>query len=532
MELRDYIKIVRRRWRIIASTLLVVVALASLATFQTTPQYESQARLFVSTADQSTSAAYQGGLLANQRVTSYADLVNGQELASRVIKQLNLTIDPTALQNQITATVVPDTVLLEISVTDPDPRLAQQIGQATATQLMRFISQLETPPGKTKAPLKATVVDAASLPTTPVSPQPLRNLGLAVVLGLLLGLGIAVLREMLDTTVKGNDDIAAATDAPILGGILFDSEAPKQPLISALSTHSPRVEAFRILRTNLQFVDVDEHKKVFVVTSSVPGEGKTTTASNTALALQDAGQRTLLIDADMRRPQLAKLFSLEGSVGLTSVLLGRIDLAEAIQVHGESGLEVLTSGRLPPNPAELLQSQSMHQLLEEARQGYDVIVIDAPPLLPVTDAALLAVQADGAVVVVRQGKTTRDQFATSMQRLRAVGARPLGITLNMVAARGRRGYGYGYGYGYAPGEVDLAEAGQTGTGGEDAAPSGTTSSWTDHDDRDQPRPAGSETRNGDAAVQGWAQPHHDEVTDDDSQEEGSGLGGLRGLRGR
>jgi tyrosine-protein kinase len=457
VELRDYLKVVRRRWRLIVTSLLVVVAVAALVTIRTTPEYQSRARLFVSTTDQSASEAFQGGNFAIQRVSSYADLVNGQELASRVIDKLDLKMTPPQLSGKMTATVVPDSVILEISVTDPDPALARQITQAAAQELAGFVSELETPPGKANAPVKATIVDAANLPTSPVSPQPLRNIGLAIVLGLLLGIGLAVVRELLDTSVKGPEDIAELADAPVLGGILYDPDAPKHPLLTDLSLHSPRVEAFRILRTNLQFVDVDRKMKVFVVTSSVPGEGKTSTASNTALALQTAGQRTLLIDGDLRRPQLATLFGLEGTVGLTSVLLGRIDLDEAIQEHRTSGLAVLTSGALPPNPAELLQSRAMKQLLDAARLDYDVIIIDAPPLLPVTDAALIAAQVDGAIVVVRQGKTTRDQLSHSIERLTAVGARPLGITLNMVARRGRKGYGYGYGYGYSYGYAPAEE---------------------------------------------------------------------------
>src|SRR3954447_13260932 len=344
VELRDYLKVVRRRWRVIVTSLLVVVAIASIITFRTTPEYRSSSRLFVSTTEQSTSDAYQGGLFSIQRVSSYADLVHGQELATRVIDDLKLKMDPTELTKEISATVVPDTVILEVSATDSDPRQAQLIASTVAKELVQFISDLETPPGKQNAPIKASIVDSANLPESPVSPQPVRNLGLALVLGLLLGIGLAVIRELLDTTVKGSEDIAQITDTPVLGGILFDSDAPKQPLLTDLAPHSARVEAFRILRTNLQFVDVDRKMKVFVVTSSVPGEGKTSTASNTALALQTAGQRTLLIDGDMRRPQLAKLFSLEGSVGLTSILLGRIDLEEAVQEHRESGLSVLTSG--------------------------------------------------------------------------------------------------------------------------------------------------------------------------------------------
>ena len=411
--------------------------------------------MFVSTADQSTSTAYQGGLFATQRVASYADLVNGRELAQRVIDELGLDVEAADLTKQITATVVPETVILEIAVQDPSPRRAQIIAKSASEQLKEFVNELETPPGKANAPIKATVVDSASLPESPVSPQPVRNLGLGVVLGLLLGLGLAVMRELLDTSVKSPEDVAELTETPVLGGILFDPQAPKRPLLTHLDSHSPRVEAFRILRTNLQFVDIDRDKKVVVVTSSLPGEGKTSTASNVALALHNAGQRTLLVDGDMRRPQLATLFELEPAVGLTTVLLGRMDLADAIQNHGASGLDVLTSGNLPPNPAELLQSHAMNQLLKEVREEYDVVVIDAPPLLPVTDAALIAAQVDGAVVVVRQGKTSRDQLTHSMERLEAVGARPLGIAMNMVPA-GRRnksygGYGYGYGsYGYGP----------------------------------------------------------------------------------
>ncbi len=446
MELRDYVRVVRRRWRVITACFLVVVAVAAGVTYRMTPQYQSKARLFVSSTDRSSSDAYQNALFSTQRVSSYADLASGRELASRVVKDLHLRMDPAQLVDKINATVVPNTVILEVSATDQNPRTAQAIAQSTARQLSGLVSELETPPGKAHAPIKATIIDSASLPTSPVSPKPLRNLGLAAVLGVLLGLGLAVLRELLDTTVKTPEDLAEVTDSPMLGGIMFDPAAQKQPLLSDLSPHAPRAEAFRILRTNLQFVDVDRDKKVFVVTSSVPGEGKTSTASNVALSLQEAGERVLLIDADLRRPQLARLFGLEPSVGLTSVLLGRIELQEAIQSHRPSGMDVLTSGNLPPNPAELLQSQSMHQLLGKARTEYDVIVIDTSPLLPVTDAALIAAQVDGALVVVRQGKTTRDQLTHSLERLEAVGARALGLALNMVPSRARGGYGYGYGY--------------------------------------------------------------------------------------
>src|SRR5690606_38505826 len=271
--------------------------------------------------------------------------------------------------------------------------------------------------------------------SSPVSPQPVRNLGLAAVLGLLLGFGLAVVRELLDTSVKSDDDIAAATDAPVMGNIAFDSQASKRPLVTELDSHAPRVEAFRVLRTNMQFVDGDGGNKIFVVSSSVPTGGKTTTACNLALTLASAGQRVLLVDGDLRRPRVADNLGLESAVGLTTVLLGRISVDEAIQKDPRTGLEVLASGAVPPNPSELLQSHAMHDVLADLRTRYDIVIIDAPPLLPVTDAALLGRQSDGVLLVVRHGKTTRDQLSHAVERLENVEAKAVGVVMNMIPSR-------------------------------------------------------------------------------------------------
>ena len=455
MELRDYLRILRRRWPLILACLVLTVAAAAVLTLRATPQYESTARLFISTSSRDTGEAYQGGLFSTQRVQSYADLATGEDLADRVIDDLGLDSNAGELAKRVTAEAVPETVLLELSVTDPDPEMARLLAQTFAEELQDVVAELETPPGRNNPVLKATIVDGAKEPTVPVSPQPLRNLGLAAVLGLLLGFGLAVLREMLDTTVKSADDVAQATDAPIMAGIAYDPATKQKPLVTSLRSHEPRVEAFRVLRTNLQFVDIDSASKAFVVTSSVPAEGKSTSAVNIAIAMAQAGHSVCLLDGDLRRPQMARLLELEDSVGVTTVLLGKIGLDDAIQKHEASDLHVLASGAIPPNPAELLQSQHMADLLAELRRRYSTIVIDAPPLLPVTDAALLAAQTDGALLVVRHGKTTRDQLSGAHERLASVGAKPLGVVLNMVPRKrgGAYGYGYGYGYGYAPEEA-------------------------------------------------------------------------------
>ena len=450
MELRDYMRLARVRWPLIAVTLLIAVAVAALMTMRATPQYSSTARLFVST--QKNTDPYSGGLFSEQRVASYADLVNGENVTQRVVDKLGLKESAAALSGQVSSSVAPDTVILEITVTDASPGRAQQLAAAVADEFTGFVAELETPPGKQQPPIKATIVDPPGLPSAPISPRPLRNLGLAAVLGLLIGVGLAVLRETLDTTIKSGQDVLEATGVALLGHVSYDSHATKQPLVTQLDSHAPRVEAFRMLRTNLQFVDVDQQSKVFVVTSAVPAEGKSTTAINLAITLAQADQRVLLVEGDLRRPRVSDYLRLEPTVGLTTVLIGRIGIEDAVQPWGTDGLHVMTSGAVPPNPAELLQSRVMETTIAKIRGEYDVVVIDAPPLLPVTDAALLAAQADGAILVVRHGHTTKDQAQAARQRLESVDAKVVGAVLNMTPTRGSRGYGYGsgYGYGYAP----------------------------------------------------------------------------------
>lgn len=451
MDLRDYLRVLRTRWLLIVLTTLVVVAIAALLTIRATPQYASSARMFVSTQGSTDDAqANQGGQFSLQRVKSYADLLTGQEIARRVIDKLALDETPAALASQISASSKLDTVILTVTVTDPDPERAQMLADAVARAFVTYVAELETPPGMDQASIKATIVDPAGLPRTPVSPQPVRNIGIGLILGLLLGAGAAVLRDTLDTSVKSVRQLEPIVPAPVIGVISFDPEATDTPLITGLDTYAPRAEAFRVLRTNLQFIDPDADHKVFVMTSSLPGEGKTTTVVNLALALAEGGERVVLIEGDLRRPKVAEYLRLESAVGLTTVLIGKLSLEDAIQTTTHEKLDVLTSGSTPPNPAELLKSSSMASLLASLREQYDIVLIDAPPLLPVTDGALLSAQADGALLVVRHGKTTTDQVSVAVDRLEAVGAAPVGVIFNMTPAKGRDGYGYGYGYGYAP----------------------------------------------------------------------------------
>jgi len=450
VDLRDYLRVLKSRWSFIAACALTTLALSAALTWAATPQYSSSARLFVSTSASDDSQALQGGQFSLQRVKSYADLLSGQEIARRVVDQLGLEESPKALASQISATTKVDTVILTVNVTDPDPERAQRLATAVSTVFVGYVAELETPPGKDAATIKASVVDPASKPSSPISPNTVRNLALGLLLGLILGAGLALLRDTLDTTIKSTKQLAALVEAPILASITFDPDAIDTPLTSTLDTYAPRTEAFRVLRTNLQFIDPDIQRKVFVVTSSLPGEGKTTTAINLALALAEGGERVALVEGDLRRPKISEYLNLESAVGLTTVLIGKLPLDAAMQATANDELEVLASGATPPNPAELLKSSSMSKLIGALREKYDIVLIDAPPLLPVTDGALLAAEADGALLVIRHGKTTTDQVSSAVDRLDAVGATPVGVIFNMTPAKGGDGYGYGYGYGYAP----------------------------------------------------------------------------------
>ena len=445
MDLRDFLRVLRRRWKILVACVLLATGAAVAVTALSTRLYQAETQLFVSLHEggrNSTSNAYQGNLFSQERVKSYARIANSPAVTGPVIERLNLSESNRALAGKITATAPTDTVLVDITVTDPSPKRAQEL--ANGVQFSRVVEDLERPAPDQESPVSVTVVRPAELPGAPVSPHTVVNIGLGLLVGLALGVGIAVLRETLDTTVKTSDDLQKMVGSSPLGVIGYDARAQGTPLVSQLNARSGRGEAFRTLRTNLRYVDVDNPPRTVVVTSSVAGEGKSTTACNLAVALASVGTRVVLVEGDLRRPRIADYMGMEGAVGLTDVLVGRAALDEVLQPWGTSTLSILASGALPPNPSELLSSAHMSQLTAALLQRADIVIIDAPPLLPVTDAAVLARECDGALLVVRHGKTTREQLARSVDALGSVGARVLGSVLNMVPTNGAGGYGYGY----------------------------------------------------------------------------------------
>ena len=452
MELRDYLRILHKNWIIIVALSLLGIAAASTVSIVATPKYVSSTELYVSVrsgVDSATSELVQGTSFARQAVTSYVSIVNSARVLEPVIDDLGLDVTSQQLAARVTAASPLNTVLIQISVTDDDPVMAANIANSVGENFIDVVvNALEKPEGGGASMVKIETVEPALPAAKPASPNVPLNLVLGLLVGLAVGIGTAVLRTVLDTRIHSSHDVELVTDKPLLGGISFDPDAQKRPLVVHVDPRSPRAESFRTLRTNLQFLNVDSGPRSFVVTSSVPGEGKSTTAANLAISLAETGARVALVDGDLRLPRLAQYMGIEGAVGLTDVLIGRAQLSDVLQKWGRAQLYVLPSGRIPPNPSELLGSGNMKRLLLSLTTDFSYVIIDSPPLLLVTDAAVVSKLADGAILVAASGRTKRAELAAAVRALDHIGSKLLGVVITMLPTKGPDAYGYGtYAYG-------------------------------------------------------------------------------------
>jgi capsular exopolysaccharide synthesis family protein len=416
------------------------VCAASAITLLSTPQYESSSQAFVSVRDSGDTVTADANQIQNanqasqfsiERVKSYVNVVDSSSVTSAVVKSLQLPMTPAQLSKRITVSAPQDTVLIDISVRDPSPRRAQQIAAALDQAFAQTVADLESSPGVT-SPVSITFVRQPTVPTEPKSPRATVNLALGLIAGLMLGLGSAVARDGLDTSVKTTAELETLAGGSPLGSVPDDPGCRAAPVPSGDRRDTVRGESYERLRANLHFVPVPPRS--LVVTSAVDGEGKTVTAANVALILARVGVRVALVEADLRRPRLTDYLGLPPGLGLSEVLTGHATLDRALRRWGgeELPLWVLTSGALPASPNELLCSDQMLDTLVTLSERVDVVLIDTPALLTVSDAAILAKLTDGAVVVVRAGKTNREQLSMALTSLAALDAKVYGTVLNRV----------------------------------------------------------------------------------------------------
>jgi succinoglycan biosynthesis transport protein ExoP len=326
-------------------------------------------------------------------------------------------------------------------------------------------------------------VSTSVIDTVAISPKPVRNGALGLAVGLVFGLGMAFLYEYLDNTIKSTEEAEKLYGAPVLGHIpaeKFDKGESRR-LTIVQHPGSPAAEAYRVLRNSLDFINFEHSIQTMLITSAAPGEGKSTVAANLAAGLTQAGKKVVLLNCDFRRPTTDQFFGVNNMIGLSEVLLGNNSLKSALQRPGDDQLLVLTSGKMPPNPSELLGSQKMSDLLESLKEWADWVIIDSPPLLAVADAAAIARWVDGVLVVTRGGTSTREAAKKGREMLEKVGARVSGVAVwGLEESAGARGYGYYYdgyysGYGYAEyynRGVEGAESGRRRKKGADSGAQG------------------------------------------------------------
>jgi capsular exopolysaccharide synthesis family protein len=438
MTFSDFIVIVRR-----SALLIIVIALTGLgaglsASLLQPALYTASTEIYVSvrSADSTTSSDIaQGSTAAEQKIRTYVEVATSARVLAPVIDELHLSTSIQDLADSIQVTAGSDTTLLDVSATDHEPSKAARVANAVGASLARVVTdELEKAPDSS-SPVMLQTIQEATAPTSPSSPRTALNTALGTLIGLLVGLGVATARSVLDTKVRDSDDVAEATGFAVLGASTFDPKSRRRPLIVHSNPHDPRAEAFRSLRTNLSFADVETRSRSITVTSSLPGEGKTTVASNLALTLAESGAKVVVVDGDLRRPRLAERMGLDGAIGLTDVLIGRLELDEVLQPWGDQKLTILPSGSVPPNPSELLGSTAMKTLVSHLTAEFDFVIIDAPPLLPVTDAAVLTRLTDGALVVVASGRTRAFEVQAAAEKIGRIEGRVIGAVLTMVPAK-------------------------------------------------------------------------------------------------
>ena len=443
---RGALEVMKRGWIVIVAVALFFGLVALAYCLAQKPVYQAAATLYVTSGtEDSSQSALQGNTASLQRVSSYTKLVNTDAVVNEAIKAGNLAISTSEARSSLSATTTTDTVLLNVVAKNTDRETAEALANSVADAMTSYVATLETPSGGGEPLAKLTVVTPASVGDDPVSPRTARTVALATALGLLLGAGGLFVRARLSNRVREEADVLATIDAPVLAAVPSDDLLKSRGLIDFSSGATLAAEAYRKLRTNLSFTAVDNPSRRIVVTSALAAEGKTTTAMNLAAALAETGKRVVLVDADLRRPQVNHRTGGIGEVGFTNYLRGDGSLADLLQPSDVKGLQILGSGPQPPNPAELLGSKKAGQGIENLSAMFDYVIVDSPPLLPVTDAAVLAQWVDGVILVARASQTRIPDLIASVEQLDAVQAPLIGVVMTDVPTRGGA-YKYGYYY--------------------------------------------------------------------------------------
>lgn len=459
--------VLKKAWIVVVASILGAVVALLGSIFLITPQYQASAMFYVnnssiSVGDASLSISSGDITASKSLVSTYIVILNARETLNDVIDYAGVNRNYSQIKDMISAESVNSTEIFRVTVTSPDPQEAEKIANAVAYILPKRISTIVEG-------TSAQIVSSAVVPSKASSPSYTKNTMIGFLLGFVLSVGVIVLRELFDTTIRTEEDITQVCNYPILAevpdmaapgkGSSYNSGGKKdttkaggvEPVLIGDGMSFSASEAYKLLRTKLQFSFPGNNSgcRVVGMTSALSGEGKSLTAINLAYALSQLGKRVLVIDCDMRRPTIAKKLNIERRPGLSDLLTGQAALNGSIQYCGikedEKAFHVISAGEIPPNPVELLSSEKMHALLETFRTAYDYVFLDFPPVGEVSDALVASAEMDGILIVTRQNHGNRPALSEAVHQIEFVNGKILGVVYNGVnESSGKYGYSKSY----------------------------------------------------------------------------------------
>lgn len=442
MEIKEYINILKKRFMLIfIVTILCTFVSAIFSYLIVDPKYKADISVIIGKKEdgQSTSYNYNDIMMYQKLVKTYSTIATSRTVIEDVKSKQNLDYTVEQIKSMISATPQGDSQLLTLTVESESPETSARIANQLAYSLKAISKDILNEDS-------VHILDEALIPTAPSSPRPMLNMLIAFFIGLMVSVGIVFLLEYLDNTVKTQEDVEKLIGIPVIGIIpMVEGENRGEHMLKNLvafkNPKSRAAEAFRTLRTNIQFSGLDESLNSIVVTSSGPSEGKSTVLINLAITIAQSGKNVLVVDCDLRRPTVHKKLGLPNSEGLTNILIQeKKDYNDIVLTTKIPNLSAITSGPTPPNPAELLGTKRMKNLVNQLINSYDMVLIDAPPVIAVTDAQILATIADGTLIVTSYGATEKFGLVKTKELLDKVGAKILGVVINKVPEKSEHYY--------------------------------------------------------------------------------------------
>ncbi|MET0933762.1 MAG: polysaccharide biosynthesis tyrosine autokinase [Mycetocola sp.] len=428
-----------RRWYVIVLAALVGAAAAFGAASLATPIYHSTSTLYFALRSGSTgSDINQGSTYTQNQMLSFARLGTSSIVLGQVIENLDLPMTEADLRRALVISIPQNTVVLDVRVGSSGKELSADIANAVAKRLATVVRDVAPIDAQGNRTVEAKVIEPAVPALFQTTPDKRRDTLVGGLAGALIAAIALALTTILDTRVRSESALGDVTDRPLLGTLsLFPTKGDKRPIV-VRAPNSAQAEEFRRIRSSLRFASASHDIRSVAVTSSIPGEGKSTVSTNLALTLAETGARVVIVDADLRRPSVADVLSVEPYVGLTNVLVDKISVEEVVHQWGRTTLDVLAAGEVPPNPAELLASTRMKDLIASLSRLYDFVIVDTAPVLSVADATVIAQQVDATIMVVDSRSVRRAQLMQSVAALERAGAHVAGVVLNRVPATQRQ----------------------------------------------------------------------------------------------